>query len=74
MFFFARLREICSCRGHRVIFSVHHGEVKEMMLMQSSAFPFPQQMGPGFFKEMAHTNSLSDELGFDAFETLCLNA
>lgn len=35
---------------------------------------FPQQTGPGFFKEMAHTNSLSDELGFDAFETLCLNA
>lgn len=35
---------------------------------------FPQQTGPGVFKEMAHTNLLSDELGFDAFETLCLNA
>lgn len=52
--------------------SVHHGEVKEMVLMQSSACPFPNKQGLGF--SMAHTNSQSDELGFDAFETLCLNA
>lgn len=28
--------------------SVHHGEVKETVLMQSSAFPFPNKQGLGF--------------------------